>query len=150
MVPVVNCYAAGDGVIKWYGNSDGFYGEEKWHYEHAGGFIGIGLSFCNRMNLSGYNWAEVHLGFNTTCYYDGDRYDADNVTPQGTLSGEFGVARSTQDMKYKGTYTNWDFSNVWSIDGVTNNGYPYLQMKRDYDTLGLPPPSIMRGFIQFI
>lgn len=47
-----------------------------------------------------------------------------------TSSGGAGVAgKTTAQMKTQATYSGWDFSTVWAIDGTgtINNGYPYLQ-----------------------
>jgi type IX secretion system substrate protein/GLUG motif-containing protein len=40
-----------------------------------------------------------------------------------------GTGKTTAEMKTKATFTDadWDFSTVWSIDGVTNDGYPFLR-----------------------
>ncbi|MDT0606832.1 T9SS type A sorting domain-containing protein [Croceitalea rosinachiae] len=38
-----------------------------------------------------------------------------------------GIGKTTAEMQQQATFTNWDFSTVWKIDGVNNNGYPYLQ-----------------------
>ena len=46
---------------------------------------------------------------------------------QGTSYG--GTGRTTAQMKEQLTFTNagWDFASVWSMDGVNNDGYPYLK-----------------------
>ena len=40
-----------------------------------------------------------------------------------------GTGLLTTDMKTKSTFTDagWDFGLVWNIDGITNNGYPFLR-----------------------
>jgi hypothetical protein len=44
-----------------------------------------------------------------------------------TSSGGAGVVgKTTSQMKTQGTYSGWDFSTIWAIDGVNNDGYPYL------------------------
>ena len=59
----------------------------------------------------------------------GSTYDTNNTTKsyydtetsnQTTSAG--GIGKTTSEMKTQSTYTNWDFSNVWSMDG----SYPYL------------------------
>jgi len=37
-----------------------------------------------------------------------------------------GTGKTTTEMKMESTYTNWDFTNVWLIDPLANDGYPYL------------------------
>lgn len=47
-----------------------------------------------------------------------------------TSSGGAGVVgKTTAQMKTQATYSGWDFSTIWAIDGagIINNGYPYLQ-----------------------
>ncbi len=41
-----------------------------------------------------------------------------------------GTQKTTSEMQTQSTFTNagWDFDNIWSIDGSTNNGYPFLQV----------------------
>lgn len=34
---------------------------------------------------------------------------------------------TTEQMKQKETFVDWDFENVWGIDSKINNGYPYLK-----------------------
>jgi hypothetical protein len=50
----------------------------------------------------------------------------DTVT-SGTTSSAGGTGKNTTQMKDQTTFTNWDFTNVWGIDALTNDGYPYLQ-----------------------
>ncbi len=38
-----------------------------------------------------------------------------------------GTPRSSEAMKMKLCYTDWDFDTIWAIDPEINNGYPYLQ-----------------------
>lgn len=44
----------------------------------------------------------------------------------------WGTPKSTSEMKTQSTFTNagWDFTNIWDIDGVYNNGYPFLVNER--------------------
>lgn len=47
-----------------------------------------------------------------------------------TSSGGAGVVgKTTAQMKTQDTYSGWDFSTIWAIDGagIINNGYPYLR-----------------------
>jgi hypothetical protein len=38
-----------------------------------------------------------------------------------------GEGKTTEEMKQQGTYADWDFKDIWSIDGIRNNGYPFLK-----------------------
>ena len=66
-----------------------------------GGFIGNGVS--NTI---------------TSSYWDSE---ASELT---TSAG--GVSKTTVQMKTKTTFTGWDFVDIWSIDGLKNDGYPFL------------------------
>ena len=45
--------------------------------------------------------------------------------------GETNYGLTTQELKQSSTYINagWDFNNVWEINPVVNNGYPFLKDK---------------------
>jgi|GEM_PF-1737630 len=55
----------------------------------------------------------------TDCFWDTDLAQAsgDESTAQG---------KTTSEMKQQSTYTNWDFTSVWTINASKNEGYPYL------------------------
>ncbi len=46
----------------------------------------------------------------------------------GQASSDGGTGKTTAQMKTESTFTDagWDFVSIWDIDGITNNGYPYL------------------------
>jgi len=69
----------------------------------AGGFLGSSLG-----------------GTVTNCFW--------NTIASGQIASAGGTGETTAEMKTQGTFTPWDFSSVWGIDGTTikNNGYPYL------------------------
>lgn len=49
-----------------------------------------------------------------------------------------GIGITQQEMKTQNTFTGWDFQNIWDIDPLENDGYPFL---RDYSSsfdLGVP------------
>jgi hypothetical protein len=43
---------------------------------------------------------------------------------QATSNG--GTGKTTVQMKLQTTYSGWNFTTIWSIDTITNDGYPYL------------------------
>lgn len=45
----------------------------------------------------------------------------------GLTTGGGAIALTTTQMQQQSSYTGWDFTNIWALDGVTNDGYPYLQ-----------------------
>lgn len=52
-----------------------------------------------------------------------------DIETSGLATSEGGTGKTTAEMQLQSTFTDagWDFSTVWHIDGVNNNGYPYLQ-----------------------
>jgi hypothetical protein len=55
------------------------------------------------------------------CFWDTDI--------SGIYESDGGTGLPTAQMKTKSTFTDagWDFENIWSIDGTTNDGYPFLK-----------------------
>ncbi len=45
----------------------------------------------------------------------------------GQSTSAAGTGKTTAQMKTQSTFTGWDFTTVWSINGSVNSGYPYLQ-----------------------
>ncbi|MFP4016749.1 MAG: hypothetical protein ACLFUI_06925 [Halanaerobiales bacterium] len=54
----------------------------------------------------------------TSSYYDSET-STQNDTGKGT-------PLTTSEMKNEGSFPDWDFNNIWKIDSITNDGYPYL------------------------
>lgn len=53
-----------------------------------------------------------------------------DLETSGQATSDVGTSKTTTEMKTQSTFTDasWDFSTpIWSIDGVTNNGYPNLE-----------------------
>ncbi len=48
--------------------------------------------------------------------YGGGEYPTDNI----------GEGKTTAEMKDQGTFTDWDFDDIWSINADVNDGYPQL------------------------
>lgn len=46
----------------------------------------------------------------------------------GRATSAAGTGKTTSEMKTQGTFSGWNFSTTWGIDGggTVNNGYPYL------------------------
>jgi hypothetical protein len=115
---ISNCYAMGNGT-----GSD-----------YVGGFCGRNIGFINYSYSTGTVTGKSYIGG-----FVGDDWEGSN-TPNnnfwdfeksGIKKSKGGEGKSTIEMKTKSTFTDadWDFENIWNIDGVTNNGYPFLQMK---------------------
>ncbi len=78
--------------------------------------------------LTGYNGSSI-----SNCFWD--------TETSGQSSSAGGTGKTTAEMKTKSTFTdaNWDFkdettngtNDYWDIDGVRNDGYPYLSWEVD-------------------
>ncbi|MEI6090222.1 MAG: T9SS type A sorting domain-containing protein [bacterium] len=99
---------------------------------YAGGLIGaIGntkIDNCYSVgNVEGNYYIGAFIGNNdkgivNNCFWDKDVCTIDSY--------KGGIPKTTSEMKTKSTFTDagWDFDNIWNIDGVTNHGYPFLQV----------------------
>ncbi|MEJ2053242.1 MAG: T9SS type A sorting domain-containing protein [Calditrichaceae bacterium] len=87
----------------------------------------------------------------TSCFWDADADGLPGTTPG---SGNYGASGlSTADMKTLSTFTGagWDFDNesangiedIWMLDGVNNNGYPFLSWEISGDA---PLPVGLNSF----
>lgn len=77
--------------------------------------------------LGGSNYTST-----TSSYWDTE------ASGLSTSSGGAGVVgKTTAQMKTEGTYSGWDFDTIWAIDGVNNDGYPYL-LWQDYADVTAP------------
>ena len=133
---ITNCYAIGEVI----GTSN------------VGGLVGYktGGTITNCYaagNVSGSSSVGGLVGINNYGTITSGYYDME-TSKQYDNSGK-GVPKSTEDMQLQATYTGWDFSGVWTING----GYPYLQIlgpTKTFHTVsfslnggsGTPPPII--------
>lgn len=78
--------------------------------------------------LAGYRSVSY---YGRTIIYD-SFYDT-TVTGVGETVDGFGIVSA--EMKNADTYTYWDYKNVWSIDETTNDGYPFLTFKGEYEAV---------------
>ncbi|MBF9016430.1 MULTISPECIES: GLUG motif-containing protein [unclassified Oceanispirochaeta] len=106
--PVSNCFATG--------NLTGT--------NEMGGLVGSNSNGIDRCFATGSvpgasngGIVAIDTGMVNYCYYDTETTGQTETT---------GAPTSTAAMKTQSTFTNWDFSEIWSIDSTINNGYPYL------------------------
>lgn len=50
-----------------------------------------------------------------------------DTTASGLATSDGGEGKTTLELQNISTYSSWDFINIWDIDGITNNGYPFLR-----------------------
>ncbi|MDD2511162.1 MAG: S-layer homology domain-containing protein [Syntrophomonas sp.] len=55
-------------------------------------------------------------------------WDTETSGMKSSAGGDDAVGETTEKMKKKTTFENknWDFIDIWNIDGIRNNGYPFL------------------------
>ncbi len=113
-----NCYSRVD-----------IYQKDQPAYES--GFIAVptgGLTNC-------YNAGKVHDGMGRAGYdlrgdyLDNFYFDKELISNKGYSYDILKVrGRSTEEMKMKGTYKDWDFETTWGRNDSINDGYPYLRI----------------------
>jgi hypothetical protein len=72
-----------------------------------------GTSYAGGLFVSSYSGHTV-----TNSYYDKE------TSGRSTDIGN----KTTAEMKTQATYTDWDFDDIWAIDGNVNGGYPFLRV----------------------
>ena len=121
---ISDCYARGDVTIE--GDPDNI------HY--IAGFIAFnngrtarcystGLITTNGGTLIGGFCGKLSLVSITDSFWD--------TETSGTATSDGGTGKTTAEMKTKSTFTDagWDFTTIWDIDGITNDGYPFLDYR---------------------
>jgi len=103
------------------------------------GFTGhnYGSGRCENSYCYGNLTGEAVTGFSTSSDAPGCFWDVDATgVPEDSLTWTQAVGLTTVEMKSHSTFTDagWDFvgesvngtEDIWDMDGVTNNGYPFL------------------------
>jgi len=67
----------------------------------------------------------------------------DTQTSGKSSSAGGATGKTTAQMQDQSTFTGWDFTNIWNIDGVNNSGYPYLRIQSVSDVTS---PSLSSFF----
>ncbi|HHV15556.1 MAG TPA: hypothetical protein GXX58_03150, partial [Gelria sp.] len=81
----------------------------------TGAVTGIGDDVVGAGGLVGIN----DQGAITASFWDTE------TSGMKSSAGEEG--KTTAEMKKQETYEGWDFNAIWSINGIRNNGYPFLK-----------------------
>lgn len=127
---VKNCYSSVSVSV----TKTGSYVTSQW----AGGIVGQ-LLYGTCQNCYNIGAVSVSAGTNiggvvgqnssgtvTASYYNSE-------TTGCTDTGK-GDPKTTAELKTQGTYSGWDFTDVWDIDSGINDGYPFLR----WEGLGVP------------
>ncbi|HAQ62750.1 TPA: hypothetical protein DCR49_12300 [Candidatus Delongbacteria bacterium] len=91
---------------------------------YVGSLIGESMVGANLMN---------------NCFWDIDT----SCVPDTTAQEGYGTGLTTAQMKTLSTYTDagWNFEDIWDMDGVHNNGYPFLAWM---STTGIDEDDILK------
>ncbi len=96
--------------------------------KYVGGLVGLNQNtgYINNCYSIGYVLGITAIGGLVGMNMNGivtDSYWDINTSGRNISSG--GVGKTTLEMKRQGTYSSWDFTNIWSIR--ENSTYPYLK-----------------------
>lgn len=117
LATISDCYSRGNASAV---------GGTDWNY--AGGFVETNSdTITNSYSTGAPTGADGIGGF---CRTNGDTitdsfWDTDT---SGTAVSDGGTGKTTSQMKTKSTFTDadWDFTVIWFINGITNDGYPFF------------------------
>jgi hypothetical protein len=115
-----NCYTFGN-VTASSGSAGGFFGYSGSNSSTLTNCYSKGL--VTGATSGGFGISGGTFTFNN-CFWDTQTSGKSNAYQSSTPAGITG--KTTSQMTSQGTYTNWDFTNIWSIIGGTNGGYPFL------------------------
>lgn len=100
-----------------------------------GGFIGYFGDYSGIIIKNSYSTGKViyesgitptNKGFSGMAFFGSNNFwDVD--TSQQTTSPAGAIGKTTSQMKIQNTFSDWNFTNIWAINPIINNGYPYLQ-----------------------
>jgi hypothetical protein len=91
--------------------------------------------------FAGENWSSPI----NNCYYDIQTSGRSNGIGRDNNNGKV-EGKTTYEMKEKDTFAEWNFVEIWGINGEINDGYPYLHSYYNEDTDGNSSSSSSSGF----
>jgi hypothetical protein len=99
-------------------------------YSDVGGFTGLlesgGINYS--YSTGSVSGTSTNIGGFAGRYLAGSKvgnYWDTETSGQGSSAAATG--KLTSEMTTQGTFTGYNFTSIWAINGSTNNGYPYLQ-----------------------
>ncbi|AZO95289.1 GLUG motif-containing protein [Halocella sp. SP3-1] len=143
---IAECYSSGKATaFDYYGYSGGLVGYGYCDITNCysgcdiegaayiGGLIGYdsGSSITNCYSVGKVSGADSDIGGLigyasgniSSCYYD--------TETSGQSDTGKGEPKTTAEMKTQATYIDWDFQNIWGINRLVNDGYPFLKVFED-------------------
>ncbi len=113
---VENSFARGNIIANGLGGG-GLFGANQMYVIncYSTGFVSGESEYLN--GLGGGPASSIYV---TSSYWD--------IETSGLTTSGIGLGLTTNEMKTLKTYTDggWDFENIWKIDPLVNDGYPYL------------------------
>lgn len=147
-----NSYAMGTVI----GSVDGDICPSEWFSDSIGGLVGdnknatIHNSFATGA-VSGDEWVGGLVGIGNSGIITNSYYDRDTSgQPDGSNVYNNGLGRTSDEMKNRINYVDWDFGSEWEIDQYHNGGYPYLKQSAGFVTYvdNLPTSGNLLSFSQ--
>jgi len=114
---VINCYSHGSVSALSNSNVGGLLGslfESNLICCYSKGVVTNGMGLIGASDASGEGGSII-----LSSYWD---YET-----SGQFFSQGGDFKSTSQMKTQSTYSGWDFTDTWTMESTTNDGYPYLQ-----------------------
>ncbi len=134
-----NCYALGN-VTSTSAADDRYTGGfgSRVAYANISKCYSIGL-----VSSTGGSYTKGFIGGSTHLTYADNYYDS-TTSGKSDIEADTGATpKTTAEMKTEGTFTNWDFTDVWVMDTAHNAGYPNLQW---YFDLFLSAPTGLASY----
>jgi hypothetical protein len=122
---VSNCYSNGD-VTRKSGASS------TWIGGFCGYIEGTTIECCYSIGSVFYEGVSDPTdkgfagGYGMSSGSQNANYFDSEASNQNTDAMGAATPKTTAEMKTQATFTGWDFTSIWSISVVVNNGYPYL------------------------
>ncbi|MCL1946626.1 MAG: hypothetical protein FWF51_05670 [Chitinivibrionia bacterium] len=95
---------------------------DEYGLSYYGGLAGGGARIKISNSYSILGGLVGRIGTTENSYYDKEK---NNKSNSNINKGE---GKTTAEMTQQETYENWDFTNIWGINSVINDGYPYLRV----------------------
>ena len=106
--------------------------------DYSGGIVGYSDSYSEVTITNSYNTGNISssiysggiVGFVSSSNKVVNLYDTFNLENTKIVSSTInalGISISKSQMQSQGTYSNWDFDEIWEINSKINNGFPVLK-----------------------
>ena len=116
---ITNCFSSSGVTGMWSGGLVGFDDDNEGSIINSFSYGKVSGDLPGGLISEGWDFGDS-LAIVTNSFWDVETSEVD--------SSNGGIGLTTAQMKTLSTYTDagWNFEDIWDIDGVTNNGYPFL------------------------